>query len=739
MKTEVQSPVKVREIALIGNPNSGKTTLFNALTGMRQSTANYPGVTVQKKKGQLKIGEEKFSVLDLPGTYSLLPRSLDEQVVHDVLFGMQKGTSRPDFIVMVLDANNLERNMYLLSQVLDLRIPTMIALTMWDLAESHGIEVDLEKLAKKFGCPCCKVIANRGVGIEALRATLQKQLTEENIQQPVSIELSLPEPLNKEIEKIADYLKPGLPVDDAGVYSEALRLIADVEFNSSYFQDRNQSQALRNAIIDARNRLAAQGIDWASAEAEARYACIEEVVREAVSVNSMRKASFSEKMDRLLTHRVWGLFAFFGIMGLIFQAIFTWVGLPMDLIAGAVEGIGSVMDKILPDGQLKSLVIDGMIAGVGNVLIFLPQIFMLFFLIAFLEDFGYMARAAFVLDRVMKKVGLNGKAFLPLLSSFACAIPGVMATRTIEQRSDRLATIMVAPLMSCSARLPVYILMISAFIPAQTFFGVVSFKGITLFSLYLFSLTIGLGMAALFRKTLLKGERTPFVFEMPPYRMPHMKSVLITTWQRGYEFIERAGSIIFILSIILWFLVSYPKNQEQAAQFEQARAVASQTFQGEALEQRLAEIETHASGAALRHSFAGRLGKAIEPVIEPLGFDWKLGIGIVGSFAAREVLVSTLAIVYNVGADADENSVDLIGALRSEKDESGNTLYTPLTAVSLMVFFVLACQCMSTVAIVRRETNSWRWPIFMILYMTALAWSGSFIVYQGGKLLGWGT
>lgn len=738
MSTARVAAAKVREIALIGNPNSGKTTLFNSLTGLRQSTANYPGVTVEKKTGQLLFENEKINVLDLPGTYSLLPRSLDEQVVHDVLFGIQKGTARPDFIIMVLDANNLERNMYLLSQVLELRIPSMVALTMCDLAESHGIHIDIPKLEAVLGCRCCKIIGNRGVGIPELKETLLKELTRDTLSKPNIFSLDIPENLKQRVDGIAGLLEGWFEIEDISRRSEALRLIADVEFASKYFADRERAKPLREAILDTRNQLAAEGTDWASFETEARYRRIEEVMHEVVTVNSQRKASFSERMDSLLTHRIWGMLAFFAIMGVVFQSIFSWVSLPMDLISAAVEGAGAFMRNILPDGQLESLVVDGMIAGVGNVLVFLPQIFVLFFLIAFLEDFGYMARAAFVLDRVMKKVGLNGKAFLPLLSSFACAIPGVMATRTIEQRSDRLATIMVAPLMSCSARLPVYILMISAFIPAQTYFGVFSLKGLTLFALYFFSLVMGLSMAALFRKTLLKGERTPFVFEMPPYRMPNLRNVLITTWQRGYEFIERAGSIIFILSIILWFLVSYPHNTRQEAHFEKARHEAHQVLAGPDLEERLAEIDKSEAGEALRYSYAGKLGKLIEPVIQPLGFDWKLGIGIIGSFAAREVLVSTLAIVYNVGSDADENSVDLIGALRSEKDEKGKLLYSPLTAVSLMVFFVLACQCMSTVAIVRRETNSWRWPVFMIAYMTGLAWAGSFVVYQGGLMLGLG-
>ncbi|OGW69674.1 MAG: ferrous iron transport protein B, partial [Omnitrophica bacterium GWA2_50_21] len=449
------------------------------------------------------------------------------------------------------------------------------------------------------------------------------------------------------------------------------------------------------------------------------------------------KFTVSERMDQILTHRVWGLLFFMAIMGVIFQSIFTWAEFPMKALESAIKNLGSFTGGILPAGQLNSLVVDGMIAGVGNVVVFLPQIFLLFFFIALLEDFGYMARAAFVLDRIMKKVGLNGKAFLPLLSSFACAVPGVMATRTIENRSDRLATILVAPLMSCSARLPVYALMIGAFIPAGRFYGVFSYKAVTLFSLYFLSLLTGLGMAALFRRTLLKGNQTPFIFELPPYRLPNIKSVLRTMWDRGKEFIYRAGTIIFFISVILWFLASYPKDPAVEKNYQAQRQQLSVTLTGDALKTELANLERTVSGDRLKISFAGRLGQAIEPVIEPLGFNWKIGIGLIASFAAREVLVSTLAIVYNIGQDADEKNVDLISALQAEKDPvTGKPAYSPLVAISLMVFFVLACQCMSTLAIVRRETNTWGWPLFMFTYMTILAWVGSFLVYQGGRLLG---
>jgi ferrous iron transport protein B len=423
-------------------------------------------------------------------------------------------------------------------------------------------------------------------------------------------------------------------------------------------------------------------------------------------------------------------------MTLIFQSIFTWAEAPMNWISGGIDLLSGLMRGLLPAGPLESLVVEGMIAGVGNVVIFLPQILLLFFFIALFEDTGYMARAVFVLDRLMKKVGLNGKAFLPLLSSFACAVPGVMASRTVEDRNDRLATILVAPLMSCSARLPVYTLMIAACIPAAPVLGILSLQTVAMISMYGLSLSVGLGIAALFRKTFLKGNRMPFVFELPPYRVPHLKTVFVTTWDRGKEFIVRAGSIIFLLSVVLWFLVNYPKDSVTVKDFQEKRTVVEQTVKGEALELQLSELDYEERNRAILTSYAGQLGKLIEPAIRPLGFNWEIGIGLVASFAAREVIVSTLAIIHHVGG-ADDVSTDLVTALQKQRNpQTGKIVYTPLVGLSLMVFYVLACQCLSTIVVVKRETGGWAWPLFMIVYMTALAWTGSFIVYQGGRLLG---
>ncbi|MCB9800551.1 MAG: ferrous iron transport protein B [Candidatus Omnitrophica bacterium] len=663
MKSASGKPVKT--ITLVGNPNVGKTTLFNALTGMRHTTANYPGVTVEKRAGWISLGDSEGAaeIIDLPGTYSLTPQSIDEEIVRHVLLGEQKDTPRPDLAVLVLDANNLERNLYFAFQVIETGIPVIVVLNMWDEAVESGKIIDIARFSELLGVPVIKTVGHRQTGCDELLSLIRRHA-----------------------------LDGTQPVNDFGFDGLSI---------------------------------------------QARYEKIESIIRQVITLPDKPVETISDKIDQVLTHPLWGWVFFTGLMAVIFQSIFSWAGPVMDVISGGVEWLGGVAATLLPDGQLESLVVDGMIAGVGNVVIFLPQIFLLFFFIALLEDFGYMSRAAFVLDRVMKKVGLNGRAFLPLLSSFACAIPGVMATRTIRDRNDRLATILVAPLMSCSARLPVYALMIAAFIPSTPVLGFLNLKGLTLLAMYLLSLFAGLGMAALFRKTLLRGGKTPFLLELPPYRIPNLKGVLLTMWDRGKEFLMNAGTIIFAISIVLWFLASYPKDPNITQRYEVLKQNAAVTLRADALKDRIQMLDNEEAGAQLKASFAGRMGQMIEPAIKPLGFDWRIGIGLVASFAAREVLVSTLAITYQIGEDADETSTDLITALQNETNPvTGKPLYTPLVAVSLMVFFVLACQCMSTIAIVRRETNSWSWPAFMVVYMTALAWIGSLTVYQGGKLLG---
>ncbi|HOW87632.1 MAG TPA: ferrous iron transport protein B [Candidatus Omnitrophota bacterium] len=653
----------MKEIVLAGNPNTGKTTVFNALTGLRHTTANYPGVTVEKRAGMMKLKNgETVSVIDLPGAYSLLPRSPDEKVVHNVLLGAQKGTPPPDLVVVVLAANNLERNLYFGTQVASLGLRTVFAVNMWDAAQEQGLGIDLNRLQNMTGVPCVPTVGTDPKGIEKLQAAIEEELAKPSVRE------------NTFDPKISP---------------------------------------------------------------EVRYKTIENIVTAIVKHPGEKKITLSERIDRVLTHRVWGLLAFLGVMTFVFQSIFSWAQVPMDWVSRGIEYLASWTRAILPDGALESLVVDGVIAGVGNVVVFLPQIMLLFFFIAFFEDTGYMARAVFVLDRIMKMVGLNGKAFLPLLSSFACTVPGVLATRTIEDRNDRLATILVAPLMSCSARLPIYTLLAAAFVPAKTFFHVFSLQGATLLAMYLLSIGTGLGMAAIFRKTFLKGNQVPFVFELPPYRMPHFGTILAAMWDRSKEFIVRAGSIIFLLSIVLWFCVSYPKNPAAETSFSLLKKQAETSLAGDALKSRLSEIDQTQKDFQIRTSFAGSFGRAIEPAIRPLGFNWEIGIGIVASFAARELLISTLAIVHHAQSEGEGMTASLIEALQSAKSpETGKPLYTPLVAIALMVFYVFACQCFSTYAVLKRETGSWGWTFFTVAYMTGLAWGSAFIVYQGGQLLG---
>jgi len=728
--------LEAKTIAMVGNPNSGKTTLFNELTGLRQKIANYPGVTVEKKEGTLTLPESKeaVAVLDLPGAYSLLPCSLDEAIVHDVLTGIQTGTPAPNLLVLVVDASNLERNLFFATQLIETGIPCVLALNMWDVLTGTATEVDLAQLSLSLRVPVVPTVGNHHQGIKELKAVIERSLQGQPVLSAPALEIVFQPVVENEIQEIASLLANEFSLSAPIARGEALRMLSDHQFRNPFVR---KSSSLKARVLSALENLKQSGIDASSVEAELRYGFVQNLCEKIIHRPAVQRRTISEKIDEVLTHKIWGFLIFFALMGLIFQAIFTWSSVPMDLLSVIVDGIGGWVSDHMPDNQLRSLIVDGVIAGVGGVVIFLPQIICLFFFIALFEDSGYMARAAFVLDRVMRKVGLNGKSFIPLLGSFACAVPAIMATRTIEDKNDRFATIMVAPLMSCSARLPVYALMIAAFIPPVKVFGLFSLQGLTLFSMYALSIAAGLGMAAIFRKTLLKGSKTPFVLELPAYRMPNMRTVFRTLFEKASQFLVRAGTIIFTLSILLWFLVSYPRDQAQVAEFNQMKQTVAAAYSGPVLDEKLADLKSAFQSVQIRESYAGQLGHWIEPVIRPLGYDWKIGIGLIASFAAREVLVSTLSIVYSVG-ESENSQSQLIQRLQSERSPTtGKPVYTPLVALSVMVFFVLACQCISTVAIVKRETNSWRWPLFMVAYMTALAWTGSFVVFQVGTLMGY--
>jgi len=666
-------------IALAGNPNAGKTTLFNALTGLRQKVANYSGVTVERKEGVWKLNDGAARLVDLPGLYSLDAASLDEQIARDVLTGSRADLPIPDAIIAVVDATSLERNLYLVTQLLEYKIPLVVALTMSDTAAKQNLEIDVKKLAARLHAPTVAVVVSQNTGLDELA------------------------------EKVAEAVAHGqqqIPFE----------LVAGDE------------QSGNSKIF-------------------ARYNFISDVFQEAVVPKISEEANVSEKIDRVLTHKFFGLIILVGILLLVFQTIFSWANLPMDLLETGFGAFGDFARASLPEGLLADLIVDGVIAGVGGVLVFLPQILLLFLFISILEDTGYMARAAFLLDKLMSRVGLHGKAFLPLMSSFACAIPGIMATRTIENRRDRLATIMIAPFMSCSARLPVYALMIATFFAGQTILGFISLGAVLMLAMYALGIVTAIIVAWILKKTILKSPPPPFVMELPPYRLPNARNVLQNMFNNGWEFLKRAGTVILAISIILWALTAFPRSAETSAPSsgisQNQIAPGNQEPNNIATdESQIAEAEKKAAaekqGAALRNSYAGQLGRLIEPVIEPLGFDWKIGLALIASFAAREVLVSTLSIIYNTGKEENEESEGLMQAIRDAKRDDGRNVWTPLTAVTLMVFFVLAIQCMSTVAVVRREINSWSWTIFMVVYMTVLAYVAAFLTFQGGKLLGFG-
>jgi ferrous iron transport protein B len=696
---EEAAAVQTKRIAIIGNPNSGKTTLFNALTGLRQKVGNYPGVTVEKKEGKIILNDgNEVALLDLPGTYSLTANSPDEKIATEVLLGHTDHTPQPDLIICVVDASNLERNLYLVSQIIDHHLPVVVALNMFDVAEKDGMHINVQRLSAELGVRVVPTVGSKKIGIEDLKTVLAQKNEVSN----KSRQWQLPQVFQEETDELKGLLQRYHSFSEPEAFHEAVQLLTSAKALAEH-KERYAPELLAHVRQD-HQRLDGLGIDRSSVVVESRYHWIKRVCDVSVKHELRHEITVSDKIDKVLTHRIWGLVIFLALMTGMFQMIFSWANIPMNLIGDGFNWLGQQVTLVMPPGDLRDLIVHGAIAGVGAVVTFLPQILFLFLFIGFLEDTGYMARAAFIMDRLMSKVGLHGKSFIPLLSSFACAIPGIMATRTIESRKDRLTTMLVAPLVSCSARLPVYALMIAAFIPNKYLFGFLSVPGLTLVGMYLLGLIAALAFAWLFKKTLLKGEHSAFIMELPPYKLPSLKSVLLQMWERSRLFLQRAGTIILGVSIVLWFLATYPK-------------MASGT-----------------PSEKLEHSFAGQAGRLIEPVIKPLGFDWKIGIGLITSVLQREVFVSTMGTIYDI---KDGDNANGTMTLRAKMQHDANPVtglptFTALTAICLMVYYVLAMQCMSTVAVVKRETNSWRWPLFQIAYMTALAYAGTFIVYHVG-------
>jgi ferrous iron transport protein B len=744
-------------VVLTGNPNCGKTTLFNALTGLRAKVGNYAGVTVERKEGRLLGVAPHIRVLDLPGTYSLSPNSLDEQVSRDVLLARLPELPAPDVIVVVVDASNLQRNLYYATQVIELGHRTILALNMVDVAEGLGHAIDAKHLSESLDVPVIPIVASTGQGVPELKACILSSLADKKEIKP-RLFCQLPGLFRIEATGLAELLAKTYHERRLQATAEALLLLSNEKALAS--STTHYPQPIQDAVTAARKRLDNANVDWRGAPIEWRYARVAEIQQAVTTELAPPGETFSDKADRIVTHKVWGTLIFLVIMATMFQSIFTFAGYPMEWLEGGVTWAGARVGAMLAPGDLRDLLVNGVVAGVGAVVVFLPQILMLFLFIGLLEDTGYMARAAFLMDRLMSKVGLHGKSFIPMLSSFACAIPGIMATRTIESPKDRLVTILVAPLMSCSARLPVYTLLIGACIPDRVLgsmncelnlgftqfnvFGFLGLRGLTMLGMYLLGIVVALLMAWLFKKTLLKGETPMLIMELPPYKRPLLRVVARHIWDRSKVFLTRAGTVILGINIVLWFLATYPKSATIERDFAARKQSLEQSFttglptgvsDKTAKAEQLAALDHAEAGERLRHSFAGMAGRAIEPVIAPLGFDWKIGIGIVTSFAAREVFVSTMSTVYNVGGtDGDLKTLEL--TLQEQQRPDGSPVYTTLTGITLMVFYVFAMQCVSTVAVVRRETNSWKWPFFQWLYMGALAWVLAFLTHHGGHWLG---
>jgi ferrous iron transport protein B len=693
------SATRTPTYALVGNPNCGKTTLFNALTGLKQKVGNYPGVTVEKKVGTAYSQHgHPITVVDLPGTYSLAARSPDEAVTRDVLLGRRADTAQPDRILCILDATNLERNLYLLHQILDLGRPVIVVLNMMDVAVKAGLNIRVARLEHELGVPVIPCEAVNGKGVVELRLAMSR------VDLPLARHAwDIPSAIAPAVSELAASLVESDAKLPLIARAEALLLLTDQD-SVRVAGSKPLSPRTTEILRGWQKRWEGEGTDWAGALVNSRYEAIGRIVAEVVLSAGETGPTRSDKIDAVVTHPFWGWVLLGSIMTLLFLSIFTLAEYPMNFIDANVAALADWVKAIMPAGDLRDLITDGAIAGVGGVIVFLPQILILYFFIGLLESTGYMARAAFIMDRLMSRVGLNGKSFIPLLSSYACAIPGIMATRTIENPKDRLVTILVAPLMSCSARLPVYLLMIAALVPSGRV-PVFTKVGIMLL-MYALGTFGAFGFAWLFKRTLLRGKPPLMIMELPPYRLPRLRDVSLHMVERAWLFVRRAGTIILGISILLWFLAAYPRAPEGATPTEQ-----------------------------LEQSFAGRTGHLLEPVIKPLGFDWQIGIGLVTSFAAREVFVSTMSVVFNTESTADDTT-PLRQALAAARWPDGRVLFTPLVCLTLMIYYVFAMQCMSTIAVVKRETNGWTWPIFQTAYMTGTAWVLSFLVYQGGRLLG---
>ncbi|MFT4563440.1 MAG: ferrous iron transport protein B [Gammaproteobacteria bacterium] len=688
-------------IVTLGNPNTGKSTLFNALTGMHQQVGNFPGVTVEHLRGEAEINGQKVVFVDLPGTYSLAAQSPDEMVAIDVLLGRVENVGQPNVVIVVVDANNLRRNLFLASQILELSLPVVVALNMMDLADSQGTLIDVDELANALQAPVIAMCAAREEGVDKLREAIALALTADFAGRQV-----IDRKLRAAAENIAQSIGPNA---DNLTAIDIERALID---KSGYAEQRllNFDPSLATDLESVRGELGA-GRPLATLEARNRYTWINEIVNRVEQRREIRNRG-TDRIDKVLNHPLLGSLIFVLTMGLVFQSVFAWAGPLMEFIDSQSSYLSAAIAKLVSSPLVASFLSDGVVAGVGSVIIFLPQIIILFAFIIVLEDTGYMSRAAFLMDRLMRWCGLSGQSFIPMLSSFACAVPGIMGTRVIPERRDRIATIVAAPFMTCSARLPVYALLIAAFIPPQTYLGgFVNLHGLVLLGFYFLGMVGGVSTAYLLNKTFLRGPTPTFLLEMPPYRVPNIRSMAIKLYGRAKIFLIRAGTVIFSVAIVIWFLATFPQSQ-MPKDIEPGSPIAAQF--------------------SLENSYLGTASKTISPFFAPLGWDWKVTAAVIASFPAREVVIAVLGTIYAID-DSDEGS--LLDRIKESRRADGSLVFTLPMALGLMVFYALCLQCVATIAVMRRETNTWRWPIFAWVYMSTLGYGGAFLCFQVGTSL----
>jgi len=696
---------KSLRVALLGNPNTGKSSLFNALVGGQQQVGNYPGATIEKFAGRCTHEGRELAIIDLPGLYSLNPASPDEQIAVDVLLTPNVADMQVmDVVVCVLDASNLVRNLYLTTQVLELGIPAVVVLNMMDIATQAKTTIDVEQLSAALGVPVVITHGSRKQGIVELRSAIASAAV------VATTTVTFSESVEAAIASATTATAAPAVACQRRCFLNELALSTDVESCVDEQVESKQTSEFSAALDLCKQQLDAAG-DRISMEPIARYAWINQVVSSVVERGDTDHSLVRRRwLDRVLIHPFSGSLVFLAMLTLLFQAVFSWSVPAMDLIGTLFQWLGSGVESLIAEGILRSLIVDGLIAGIGGVVIFLPQILILFFFIGLMEDFGYMARAAYLMDNIMSKVGLSGKSFIPLLSSFACAIPGIMAARAIKNRNDRLATMLIAPLMSCSARLPVYILLTAACIPERRVLGGwISQQALVLLSMYSLGIVVAICVAWILKKTILKGETPVFVMELPSFKMPSVSIVSRKMFQQGMDFVKQAGTLILACTVLIWALAYFPRSEGTMEQLS-----ATQT-----------------SGIQLRNSYLGRAGQAIEPVVRPLGWDWKIGIAVLASFPAREVVVGTMGVIYNLGDQEDEASVGLRDHLRNARwdDDPTKPVFTVPVGLSIMVFFALCAQCVSTLAVLKKETQSWRWPLFTFVYMTVLAYVAAWLTF----------